>query len=187
MDRGAPDRHGTIRTFVLDLCSALEPRRPARSPARLLVTDGPGYALRAQPDAVDAVRFERAVDRSRALPYTEAVPVLQTALGAWREPAYADFADEPWAALERTPNSPARGRAVGSGRAHTELAGPPVVLAAVGASRWPGRSIVVEQARCRLPPGRDLEVDQCGEHRDGYRDAGDDCRNDRVVRDDGSQ
>lgn len=69
----------------------------------------------------------------------------------------------------------------------TELAGQPVVLAAVGASRWPGRSIVVEQARCRLPPGRDLEVDQCGEHRDGYRDAGDDCRNDRVVRDESSQ
>ncbi|MGP2441467.1 AfsR/SARP family transcriptional regulator, partial [Streptomyces sp. JW3] len=49
---------GAVRTFVGDLRRALEPDRPRRAPARLLVTEGPGYALRAAPDAVDAWRFE---------------------------------------------------------------------------------------------------------------------------------
>lgn len=34
-----------VRTFVAALRRALEPDRPARAPARLLVTQGPGYAL----------------------------------------------------------------------------------------------------------------------------------------------
>lgn len=50
-----------VRTFVAALRRALEPQRPPREPARLLVTEGPGYALRAAPDAVDACRFEAAV------------------------------------------------------------------------------------------------------------------------------
>ena len=49
---------GAVRTFVAALRRALEPERPPRSPARLLVTEGPGYALRAAPDTVDAWRFE---------------------------------------------------------------------------------------------------------------------------------
>src|SRR6202034_3873936 len=50
---------GAIRTFVGALRRALEPDRPPRSPSRLLVTQGPGYALVAEPDDVDAQRFER--------------------------------------------------------------------------------------------------------------------------------
>ena len=50
---------GAVRTFVAALRRALEPDRPPRTPARLLVTEGPGYALRAAPDAVDAWRFEQ--------------------------------------------------------------------------------------------------------------------------------
>src|ERR1700761_900300 len=50
---------GAIRTFVGALRRALEPDRPPRSPSRLLITQGPGYALAAQPDDVDAWRFER--------------------------------------------------------------------------------------------------------------------------------
>ncbi|MEV7027076.1 winged helix-turn-helix domain-containing protein, partial [Kitasatospora sp. NPDC093558] len=53
---------GAVQTFVGALRRALEPDRPPRTPARLLVTDGPGYALRAAPDAVDAWRFEATVD-----------------------------------------------------------------------------------------------------------------------------
>ncbi|NDZ98413.1 hypothetical protein G3I28_03530, partial [Streptomyces sp. SID10116] len=41
---------GTVRTFVAALRKAVEPDRPHRAPARLLVTEGPGYALRAAPD-----------------------------------------------------------------------------------------------------------------------------------------
>ncbi|MCW2889208.1 MAG: transcriptional regulator, family, partial [Streptosporangiaceae bacterium] len=42
---------GAVRTFVAALRRALEPERPPRAAARLLVTEGPGYALRAEPGA----------------------------------------------------------------------------------------------------------------------------------------
>ncbi|GAB3959432.1 BTAD domain-containing putative transcriptional regulator [Actinoallomurus acanthiterrae] len=62
------DAVGAVRTFVAALRRALEPLRPPRAPARLLVTEGPGYALRAEPDAVDAWRFERAVTAAATPP-----------------------------------------------------------------------------------------------------------------------
>jgi len=79
-----------VRTFVAALRRALEPDRAPRTPPQLLVTEGPGYALRTE--AVDAWRFEQAVERGE----------FDTALELWRGPAYADFADEPWAQAERT-------------------------------------------------------------------------------------
>ncbi|MGW6907807.1 BTAD domain-containing putative transcriptional regulator [Streptomyces sp. NPDC054940] len=91
------DAVGAVRTFVAALRRALEPDRPPRSPARLLVTDGPGYALRATTDAVDAWRFEETVAAAPALPPKEAAVRLEEALGRWRGPAYAEFADQPWA------------------------------------------------------------------------------------------
>src|SRR4051812_1454875 len=62
------DALGAVRTFVAALRRALEPERPPRTAARLLVTEGPGYALRAEPEAVDAWRFERAVTVAGTLP-----------------------------------------------------------------------------------------------------------------------
>ncbi|MFI6014208.1 BTAD domain-containing putative transcriptional regulator [Streptomyces sp. NPDC051243] len=91
------DAVGAVRTFVAALRRALEPGRPPRTPARLLVTDGPGYALRASTDAVDAWRFEQTVAAAGTLPPTEAAVRLEEALGWWRGPAYAEFADQPWA------------------------------------------------------------------------------------------
>ncbi|MFH8610655.1 BTAD domain-containing putative transcriptional regulator [Streptomyces sp. NPDC018029] len=93
---------GTVRTFVGALRKALEPDRPRRAPARLLVTEGPGYALRAEPDAVDAWRFETAVAEARQLPPQEALHRLDEALALWRGPAYAEFAEEEWARTERS-------------------------------------------------------------------------------------
>ncbi|WEV29760.1 BTAD domain-containing putative transcriptional regulator [Streptomyces sp. 71268] len=90
-----------VRTFVAALRRALEPERPPRAPARLLVTEGPGYALRAEPDAVDAWRFERAVTAATTLPPADALVRLDEALGWWRGPGYADFAEAPWARAER--------------------------------------------------------------------------------------
>ncbi|MEV5436517.1 AfsR/SARP family transcriptional regulator [Streptomyces sp. NPDC052682] len=94
------DAVGALRTFVAALRRALEPDRPPRARARLLVTEGPGYALRAAPDAVDAWRFERAVTACAALPPADAAARLQEALGWWRGPAYGEFADQPWARAE---------------------------------------------------------------------------------------
>jgi DNA-binding SARP family transcriptional activator len=93
---------GAVRTFVAALRRALEPDRPPRTPARLLVTEGPGYALRAEPAAVDAWRFEQAVAAAATLPPRDGLVRLTEALGWWRGPAYAEFADEPWARAERS-------------------------------------------------------------------------------------
>ncbi|RBM21008.1 SARP family transcriptional regulator [Prauserella sp. PE36] len=97
---------GAIQTFVGALRKALEPDRAPRRPARLLVTVPPGYALRAEADAVDAWRFEAGVAASgEALARGAARTALTTvdeALAWWRGPAYAGFADEPWARGEVT-------------------------------------------------------------------------------------
>ncbi|WHX19214.1 BTAD domain-containing putative transcriptional regulator [Streptomyces malaysiensis subsp. malaysiensis] len=97
-----PGAVGAVRTFVAALRRALEPDRPPRAPARLLVTEGPGYALRADADAVDAWRFEQDVAAAATLPPDGALPRLEEALGRWRGPAYAEFADEGWARGERS-------------------------------------------------------------------------------------
>ncbi|TMR03513.1 SARP family transcriptional regulator, partial [Nonomuraea turkmeniaca] len=97
-----PGAVGALRTFVAALRRALEPQRPPRAPARLLVTEGPGYALRAAPDAVDAWRFERAVAAAAELPPGQALERLEEALGWWRGPAYAEFADQDWIRAERS-------------------------------------------------------------------------------------
>ena len=115
------DAVGAVRTFVAALRRALEPERPPRAPARLLVTEGPGYALRATPDAVDAWRFERAVTAAGALPEERALARLEEALGWWRGPAYADFGAEAWARAERSRLAELRLHAV-ERRAETQLA-----------------------------------------------------------------
>jgi DNA-binding SARP family transcriptional activator len=90
---------GAVRTFVAALRRALEPDRPPRGPARVLVTEGPGYALRA--DAVDAWRFERAVSESPTAALQRSLFLLDEALAWWRGSAYADVGDRPWVLAER--------------------------------------------------------------------------------------
>ncbi|TDC64355.1 SARP family transcriptional regulator [Actinomadura sp. GC306] len=103
------DAVGAVRTFVAALRRALEPERPSRAPSRLLVTEGPGYALRT--DAVDAWRFERVVSAPDGPP-KEALTGLDEALGWWRGPAYAEFADDEWAHAERSRLNELRLRAI---------------------------------------------------------------------------
>ncbi|GAA4452395.1 BTAD domain-containing putative transcriptional regulator [Phytohabitans houttuyneae] len=64
----------------------------------LVVSQPPGYALRAEPDAVDAARFASLAGRARSAadPRTRA-GLLAEALELWRGPALADFADEEFA------------------------------------------------------------------------------------------
>src|SRR5690625_1110246 len=100
-EQGPERAVAAIRTFVADLRRVLAPDRAPRSPARLLVTASPGYALRTGPGAVDADRFEEAaaagadlLAAGRARPALER---LDEALGLWRGPAYAEFAEYPWA------------------------------------------------------------------------------------------
>ncbi|MFF9581301.1 BTAD domain-containing putative transcriptional regulator [Streptomyces achromogenes] len=90
---------GALRTFVAALRRAIEPGRPPRTPPRVLVTEGPGYALRLPRAQVDAHRFEDALARARRTP--EALTGLEAALAAWRGPAYADVTGSLWAQRER--------------------------------------------------------------------------------------
>ncbi|NEY34733.1 SARP family transcriptional regulator [Streptomyces sp. PRKS01-65] len=91
---------GALRTFVAALRRALEPDRPPRTPPRVLVTEGPGYALHLPREDVDVHRFQDALARARRDP--AAVTGLGAALAAWRGPAYADVTASVWAQRERT-------------------------------------------------------------------------------------
>lgn len=92
---------GTIRTFVGDLRNALEPGRPRGAAARLLVTEGDGYALRLAAHAVDAARFEDALGSGRTLTPAAELRLVSAALGLWRGTPYAEAGDAAWAVEER--------------------------------------------------------------------------------------
>ncbi|MFC5188137.1 BTAD domain-containing putative transcriptional regulator [Actinomadura harenae] len=101
--RGEPPARAltSLQAYVSNLRRLLEPGRAPRTPARLLVSASPGYALRLPPEAVDAWRFEGLLDQGRAAADPRAARArLAEALGLWRGPAFAEVADEPWAAAE---------------------------------------------------------------------------------------
>ncbi|MFY1668854.1 BTAD domain-containing putative transcriptional regulator [Plantactinospora sp. WMMB334] len=124
--RGEPPPRAiaSLQAFVSNLRRLLEPDRPRRAPATVLVTVPPGYALRLPEDAVDAWRFERAVRQAREAPPGQVRQLLDEALGCWRGDAYAEVADEAWAAAEITRLTDLRlaaqeltiGAALGTGR-----------------------------------------------------------------------
>jgi len=99
-DDAARNALSSLQVYVSRLRRVLEPDRPRGGPNRLLVTVASGYALRAAPDQVDALRFEDAV-RTAGERLTErpqaARAALESALASWRGTPYADFAEEPWA------------------------------------------------------------------------------------------
>jgi predicted ATPase/DNA-binding SARP family transcriptional activator len=71
----------------------------------LLVTSPPGYRLEADRESVDAARFERLVAEASTPAQADgsrATRLLEEALGLWRGPALAEFADTPWAQAEAT-------------------------------------------------------------------------------------
>jgi predicted ATPase/DNA-binding SARP family transcriptional activator len=71
--------------------------------AGLVVTRPPGYVLEVDPEQVDASRFEGLVDEATAPGPAQgphATRLLTEALGLWRGPALAEFADQPWAQAE---------------------------------------------------------------------------------------
>src|SRR4051812_2108060 len=101
--RGEPPARAlmSLQAYVSNLRRLLEPRRPPRTPARLLVSASPGYALRLPGESVDAWRFEDLLDQARTVTDPHVVRArLAEALGLWQGPAFAEVADEPWAAAE---------------------------------------------------------------------------------------
>ncbi|NKY86849.1 AfsR/SARP family transcriptional regulator [Nocardia veterana] len=101
--RGEPPARAlaSLQAYVSNLRRLLEPGRPPRAPARLLMSASPGYALRLPRSAVDAWRFEDLLDEARTLADPrDAHTRLTEALALWRGPAFAEVADEPWVAAE---------------------------------------------------------------------------------------
>ncbi|GII88630.1 hypothetical protein Ssi03_66200 [Sphaerisporangium siamense] len=96
----------TLHGYVADLRRALEPGRAPGAPPSLLVRDGPGYALRAAPAAVDAERFADLAARGRREldggDPERAADLLGQALALWRGPAYADFGGAAFATPDAT-------------------------------------------------------------------------------------
>ncbi len=95
---------GTLQAYVSNLRRLLEPNRRPREPARIIVTEAPGYVLRIGAEQVDAVRFERLVlsgerDLAEARP-AEADTALAQALELWRGAPLADLGDEAFIAPE---------------------------------------------------------------------------------------
>src|SRR4051794_24209961 len=92
----------TLQAYISQLRRVLEPDRPARAPAQVLVTRDPGYSLRVEPAQLDTLNFERLAREGHAALGTGdaegADRVFTEALDLWRGGALADFADEPWAA-----------------------------------------------------------------------------------------
>ncbi|MDG6105177.1 BTAD domain-containing putative transcriptional regulator [Dactylosporangium aurantiacum] len=98
-----PKALAALQVYVSNLRRALEPGRAPRTPASVLVTVAPGYALHLPTGAVDAWRFEALLRDGSAIAERDparADGLLREALAAWAGPAYAEFADEPWAVPE---------------------------------------------------------------------------------------
>jgi DNA-binding SARP family transcriptional activator len=100
--RGDPPRGATasLQAYVSNLRRALEPDRAPRTPARILVSTPPGYALRLPEECVDAWHFEAALHEARELRPVQACAILREALGWWLGPALAEVADQEWAGTE---------------------------------------------------------------------------------------
>ncbi|MEV5409288.1 BTAD domain-containing putative transcriptional regulator [Thermopolyspora sp. NPDC052614] len=90
----------TIQGYVSRLRRALEPDRAPREEAAVLVSAPPGYALRTDAGQVDAWRFEDLVKNTPADDAARVWERMGTAVGLWRGPALAEFAELGWAKAE---------------------------------------------------------------------------------------
>jgi DNA-binding SARP family transcriptional activator/WD40 repeat protein len=87
---------GTLRSHVARLRDRLGRDAP------VLVSEGDGYRLRVEPDDVDAVRFETLLERAREVDGAPAaLECYDAALALWRDEAYLEFGDAPFAVGER--------------------------------------------------------------------------------------
>ncbi|MFC8045225.1 BTAD domain-containing putative transcriptional regulator [Nocardia sp. NPDC057353] len=96
-----------LQVQVHNLRRVLEPARPPRTPACVLVSEDGGYALRLATDSVDAWHFERLLTRYehhlREHPRTgpaERYRMLDEALDCWHGEAFESFASASWASAE---------------------------------------------------------------------------------------
>ncbi|MCU1360335.1 MAG: transcriptional regulator, winged helix family, partial [Ilumatobacteraceae bacterium] len=91
----------SLQAYVSNLRRLLEPHRPARTPATVLVTKDPGYSLRLDPTSLDLTEFEMLVELGRDLiangDHARAEEMLGSAAGLWSGAPFAELSTEPWA------------------------------------------------------------------------------------------
>ncbi|MGY1810688.1 BTAD domain-containing putative transcriptional regulator [Blastococcus sp. SYSU D00669] len=95
-----PKATAALHTKVAHLRRALQPDRAPRSEDSLIRTSPAGYRIAREDVDLDADRFERLVGEARGLVAPDprrALGLLDDALGLWRGPALAEFADQPFA------------------------------------------------------------------------------------------
>ena len=99
-----PTAGSALQVYVSALRKALEPDRPARAPATVLVTQAPGYLIRVGVQQLDLLQFETLVGQGRAAlgagGAADAARLFSDALALWRGPALAEFAYESFAERE---------------------------------------------------------------------------------------
>ena len=104
-----PDAERTVRTYMSRLRKALSPAEP-------ILTRHPGYVLDIDPDAIDAVRFERLAEAGHRALRASAPEVaserLVAALALWRGVAYGEFGGTPALEAERARLDQMRWKAV---------------------------------------------------------------------------
>ena len=100
-DDAPADTSGALQAYVSHLRRRLQPGSAARNRSAVIVSEGRGYAVRLPDDAVDAWRFERLLHEAGGqTDPARTAALLEEALGLWRGPALAEYADAPWAEAE---------------------------------------------------------------------------------------
>jgi DNA-binding SARP family transcriptional activator len=111
----APTATKTLQTHVFQLRRLLEQSEASTVDGMPVLTEGQGYRLRIDPDAVDVHRFERLLILARGsieLDPRQAADQLREALALWQGPPLADVAFEPFAGPEIDRLEELRGSAV---------------------------------------------------------------------------
>lgn len=97
------DHRNALWVMVSRLRGLLDPDRGKRTDGSVIVTQPPGYMLVADPDTIDARRFEMLAGEGRALLDHDpeaASRALWEAIGLWRGHALEEFTYAPFAAAE---------------------------------------------------------------------------------------
>ena len=102
-DKPPDSAAATLQAYISNLRKAIEPDRPARAPAKLIVKNGGGYQISLQGARLDSKQFEDALDAAQACAQRDprrCIEVLEEGLELWSGPAYADFRYEEFAIPE---------------------------------------------------------------------------------------
>ncbi|MGW4479672.1 BTAD domain-containing putative transcriptional regulator [Rhodococcus triatomae] len=125
-----PKALAALQVHVSNLRRLLEPTRAPRTPASVIVSVPPGYALRLPADSVDVWHFEQLVTAGlRESEPTVRADTLSAALDLATGEPYHEFTDAEWARAESTRLGRLRCTAVEAwAQAHLELGRPELVV-----------------------------------------------------------